>query len=76
LNDSWKRSKANAEIKAPLAKARAEGSSGLGGVQYVPATAPITSALEATNPKMKALSTRPTSPAPWACRSPSQPVDR
>ena len=50
-------------IRAPLAKARAE------------ATAPITSALEATNPKTKALSTRPTSSAPLASWSPSRRAD-
>ena len=51
----------SAVMRASLARARAEASSGLGGVQLAPATAPITSALEATNPKMKAFSTKPTS---------------
>jgi hypothetical protein len=63
-------------IRAPLANARAAASNGLGGVHLAPATAPITSALVATIPKMKALSARPTSSTPRACWSPSQTADR
>src|SRR5215207_8308506 len=44
-------------MRAPLAKARAEASTSWGGVQYAPATAPITRALEATKPKRRTLST-------------------
>ena len=63
-------------IRAPLANTRAAASNGLGGVQEAPATAPITSALVATIPKMKALSAGPTSSTPRACWSPSEKADR